>query len=72
MNQARCPGCRTRRATWQSLLAHVANTGHKACDCGMGYHHPHRPGSRGCAQEKLDPVFGEPVSKMHLGSEIPF
>ena len=53
----RCPGCRTRRATWQSLLAHVAKTGHKACDCGMGYWFPHRPGTRGCVHEKLDPVY---------------
>lgn len=43
----RCPGCRTRRASFTSLLKHVAASGHAVCHCG-GYHHPHRPGSPCC------------------------
>lgn len=43
----RCPECRSRRTTYQSMLAHLAKTGHKACKCG-GYHYAHRPGSPYC------------------------
>lgn len=43
----RCPACRTRRATYESLQAHIDKTGHRQCGCG-GYHYPHRPGSPCC------------------------
>lgn len=43
----RCPACRSRRATFTSMLAHTQATGHKLCGCG-GYHYPHRPGSAYC------------------------
>ena len=43
----RCPECRSRRATYQSMLAHIKATGHKLCTCG-GYHYAHRPGSPFC------------------------
>ena len=43
----RCPACRSRRATYQSLQAHIDATGHKLCACG-GYHYAHRPGSPCC------------------------
>lgn len=49
---ARCLCCRTRRATFTSLVAHVKATGHKACTCG-GYHYPHRPFSRYCDQNPM-------------------
>jgi len=47
----RCPECRSRRATFKSLLAHVQESGHKLCYCSAGphgYHYPHRPGSPCC------------------------
>ena len=64
----RCKVCRTRRATFKSLMEHVKASGHtKPCTCS-GYHYPHRPGSPCCegnplsmyyvaarAGEKLDP-----------------
>lgn len=43
----RCPECRTRRATFTSLLAHAEKHNHRVCGCG-GYHYPHRRGSRFC------------------------
>lgn len=43
----RCPECRSRRATYASMLLHVKATGHKLCQCG-GYHYAHRPGSPFC------------------------
>jgi hypothetical protein len=60
----RCPSCRTRRATYQSLQAHIRESGHKACTCG-GYHYPHRPFSRFCDQNPMSDVHvaarnGEP------------
>ena len=46
--EARCPVCRTRRASFTSLLAHQRAAHHdQPCRCG-GYHHPHRPGSPLC------------------------
>lgn len=47
----RCPGCRTRRATWGGLHRHIEASGCEVCRCG-GYHYPHRPGSPCC---KLNP-----------------
>lgn len=49
---AHCPDCRTRRATFSTLLRHVAQTGHELCTCG-GYHFAHRPGSPYCAYNPL-------------------
>ena len=43
----RCVGCRTRRATYQSMQAHYQKTGHKLCNCG-GLHYAHRPGTKFC------------------------
>lgn len=44
----RCQVCRSRRATFTSLVAHQRASGHGGpCLCG-GYHHPHRPGSSTC------------------------
>ncbi len=43
----RCPECRTRRATYTSLTAHITRTGHDFCRCG-GYLYTHRPGSPCC------------------------
>jgi hypothetical protein len=43
----RCPGCRTRRATFASMLLHIRATGHDLCNCG-GFHFKHRPGSSCC------------------------
>lgn len=48
----RCPACRTRRATFVSLLSHVKHTGHALCACG-GYHFAHRPFSRFCDQNPM-------------------
>ncbi len=47
MKAWRCPACRTRRATFTSLLQHKLDTGHKACVCG-GQPYPHRPGTACC------------------------
>lgn len=47
----RCPECRTRRATYASLLKHIEQSGHKLCNCG-GYHYPHRPLSGYCHQHE--------------------
>lgn len=48
----RCPGCRTRRATFTSLLKHVQESGHKLCHCGGPAFErglsKHRPGMRYC------------------------
>jgi hypothetical protein len=44
----RCPVCRSRRATYASMMSHKASSTHSGpCNCG-GYHHPHRPGSACC------------------------
>ena len=43
----RCPECRSRRATWQAMQAHLKATKHKLCTCG-GYHYAHRPQSPFC------------------------
>lgn len=48
----RCPACRTRRATYESLQRHILKTGHKQCACG-GYLYPHRPGSKCCDQNPM-------------------
>lgn len=55
----RCPGCRTRRATFAAMLEHIKRTGHKLCDCGGGghYHYAHRPGSRYCTQNPMSDVW---------------
>lgn len=70
-DMVRCPGCRTRRATFVSMLKHVDKTGHKVCECGHGRHYPHRPGSGGCVQEKWDDVLDMPRAK-NLGNRCPF
>lgn len=57
----RCPVCRTRRATWLSMLMHQVAQGHRGpCDCGHGCHYPHRPGSVGCQSAPWDELFNEP------------
>jgi hypothetical protein len=43
----RCPDCRTRRATFTSMVRHLTQTQHRVCTCG-GYWYPHRPGSPCC------------------------
>lgn len=48
----RCPDCRTRRASFVSMLKHIDATGHSTCTCG-GYHYPHRPGSTYCERNPL-------------------
>lgn len=45
----RCPQCRTRRATYASLLDHVKASGHRLCLCG-GYPYKHRPDSPCCVE----------------------
>ena len=67
----RCPECRTRRATFTSMLKHVAETGHKVCDCGQGRHYPHRPGSAGCVRERLDLLTGWPRVRWMPWQTIP-
>lgn len=53
----RCKVCRTRRATFTSLLRHVKESGHrKPCQCS-GYHYPHRPGSPCCDQDPRAPYM---------------
>ena len=52
----RCLGCRTRRATFTSLVAHVKQSGHAPCTCG-GYHFAHRPFSRFCDQNPMADVW---------------
>lgn len=52
----RCLCCRTRRATFTSLVAHVKATGHKVCGCG-GYLYPHRPFSRYCDANPMADVY---------------
>jgi hypothetical protein len=55
------------------MLAHIALTRHKVCDCGHGRHYPHRPGSGGCVHEKWDDLLGMPAGKVHpKGAPIPF
>ena len=51
----RCPECRTRRASFVSLLKHVEKSGHKLCRCG-GYHYAHRPFSPFCVQNPMSDV----------------
>lgn len=51
----RCPACRTRRATFTTLVAHIRHSGHKVCLCG-GYHFAHRPFSRYCDQLPMAPA----------------
>ncbi|MDM0116894.1 hypothetical protein QTI66_32730 [Variovorax sp. J22R133] len=69
----RCPECRTRRVSWIAMLKHVAKTGHKVCDCGHGYHFPHRPGSGGCIRRDWDELLGEPRAQAHpQGAPCPF
>ena len=51
----RCPQCRTRRATYSSLLTHVLKSGHKQCDCG-GYHYKHRPGNPLCKENVFSSI----------------
>lgn len=57
----RCPGCRTRRSTPQSLLRHLKATGHRACNCGHvsygGTAFPHRPGSTFCIHNPLSALW---------------
>lgn len=55
----RCPQCRTRRASYASMMAHVKASGHKLCDCG-GYHFPHREGSPCC--------HSNPMSALHAAA----
>jgi len=52
----RCPECRSRRATFTSMLAHVQASGHKLCRCG-GYHYAHRPGSPFCYENPMAPAL---------------
>ena len=52
----RCPACRSRRATYQSMQLHVKATGHALCTCG-GYHYAHRPGSPFCDANPKAPYF---------------
>lgn len=53
----RCPACRTRRATFTSLLAHTKATGHTWCQCGgpafSGGLSKHRPGTRYCQHNRF-------------------
>lgn len=51
----RCPQCRSRRATFATLRAHLAASGHQLCGCG-GYHFRHRPGSPFCQVNPLSPL----------------
>lgn len=70
----RCVVCRTRRATFKSLMEHMKATGHKKpCTCS-GYHHPHRPGSPCCNQNPLSMYFlaaraGEKIDPLDLIAE---
>lgn len=48
----RCPGCRSRRASFSSMQAHIAASGHALCGCGA-FHYPHRPGSSCCILNPL-------------------
>ena len=48
----RCPECRSRRATFTSMTAHIKASGHKFCDCS-GYHFRHRPGSPYCESNPM-------------------
>ena len=52
----RCPECRTRRASFKSLIDHVAKTRHALCRCG-GYHYSHRPGSPYCETNPLSAIL---------------
>lgn len=51
----RCPGCRTRRATYMGMFTHLLLTGHKVCNCG-GYDYAHRPGSPYCYRNAMSDV----------------
>lgn len=53
-HKPRCPECRTRRATFTSLLKHMEETGHKPCGCG-GYPYPHRKNSPQCESHPMAP-----------------
>lgn len=60
----RCPECRSRRATYASMQAHIKASGHKLCTCG-GYHYAHRPASPFCEQNPRSAYYhalraGEP------------
>lgn len=52
----RCPQCRTRRASFVSMLKHINEKGHKLCGCG-GYHYKHRPGSTYCEENPMAPLY---------------
>lgn len=47
MSRYRCPDCRTRRTSFVHLLRHQREHKHGVCRC-IGYHYPHRPGSKCC------------------------
>lgn len=73
----RCPACRTRRATFTSLLEHIQASGHKLCYCG-GYHHPHRP-TGGCCEQNVWGALrqaqrrGDPLdTQMEIAADIAF
>lgn len=51
----RCPECRSRRASYNTLVAHVKASGHKLCHC-LGYKYPHRPGSPYCDHNRMAPA----------------
>ena len=51
----RCPQCRSRRATYESMQEHIKTSGHKLCGCG-GYHYKHRLGSPFCEANDLSPL----------------
>lgn len=44
----RCVVCRSRRASFRSLLDHQRASGHLRPCCCSGYHFPHRSGSPLC------------------------
>jgi transcriptional regulator NrdR family protein len=52
----RCPACRTRRTTYDSMQDHIKASGHKLCECG-GYHYKHRPGSPYCESNVMSPLY---------------
>ena len=52
----RCPQCRTRRATYESMQKHIKESGHTYCDCG-GYHYKHRIYSPYCHHNEMSPLL---------------
>lgn len=52
----RCPECRTRRASYKTLMDHIASSRHALCKCG-GYHYAHRPGSPFCECNPLSAIL---------------